>query len=80
DLIAQQLDLDPGVLCSRDRLEAVARAQPSTVDALLDVPGMRRWQVDVLGTALLRALRVGAAKPSAPAKANGADDSPYRDS
>lgn len=86
DTVAAELDLDPGVLCARDRLEAVARRNPRTPDELADVSELRRWQVEVLGEGMLRALR--GAKPAAsaptvgaPATAGRADSerSPYRD-
>lgn len=57
DAAAQRLDLDPGVLCSRDRLEAVARRNPSSVDELLEVKELRRWQIDEMGEEFLEALR-----------------------
>ena len=41
--------MDPGVLASRERLEAVARAKPKSVDDLAAIPGLRRWQIDVMG-------------------------------
>ncbi|HKS07867.1 MAG TPA: HRDC domain-containing protein [Gemmatimonadaceae bacterium] len=56
DEIATQLDLDPGVLCSRERLEAVARKKPRSAEELAAIPELRRWQVEVLGSALLRGL------------------------
>ena len=56
DTAAKRLTLDPGVLCSRDRLEAVARRNPSTVDELADVPELRRWQVGELGADFVHAL------------------------
>jgi ribonuclease D len=56
DEAAQRLDLDPGVLGARDRLEAVARKNPATVEQLATIPELRRWQVDVLGEAFVRAL------------------------
>ncbi|MCU0636278.1 MAG: HRDC domain-containing protein [Gemmatimonadaceae bacterium] len=78
DAVALGLDLDPGVLCSRDRLEAIARARPTSLEALIDLPGMRRWQAEVLGDPLLRALGSGKAMPAtAPGKTLG--ESPYRD-
>jgi ribonuclease D len=49
DEAAQRLDMDPGVLASRERLEAVARAKPKSVDDLAAIPGLRRWQIDVMG-------------------------------
>jgi ribonuclease D len=73
DAAASRLSLDPGVLFSRERLEAVARANPRTADDLLRVNDVRRWQVDVLGAEFLNALGEAPAAPAA------VDDSPYRD-
>jgi ribonuclease D len=56
DAAAKRLELDPGVLCSRDRLEAVARRNPSTFDELAEVTELRRWQVAELGADFVRAL------------------------
>jgi len=53
---AEKLGLDPGVLCGRPALEAVARARPSDRAGLARVEELRRWQIDVLGDALLAAL------------------------
>ncbi len=55
DQIAVDLNLDPGVLCARDRLEAVARRNPKTVDEVAQVPELRRWQVEVLANAFVSA-------------------------
>jgi ribonuclease D len=54
--VAKTLGLDPGVLCGRTTLEAVARAKPVNRAGLLQIPELRRWQVEVLGDALLTAL------------------------
>jgi ribonuclease D len=56
DALATELDLDPGVLCSRDRMEAAARRKPQHADDLLEVPELRRWQVEVLGEGFVKAL------------------------
>jgi ribonuclease D len=56
DAAAKRLTLDPGVLCSRDRLEAVARRNPSTVDELAEIPELRRWQVAELAEDFVRSL------------------------
>lgn len=56
DEVARKLDLDPGVLCSRERLENIARSGAKTVDDLVAVPGLRRWQVEVMGPGLIAAL------------------------
>lgn len=55
--VATQLGLDAGVLCGRATLEAVARARPDTRAGLAQVGELRRWQIEVLGDALLEALR-----------------------
>ncbi|HEU4722084.1 MAG TPA: ribonuclease D [Gemmatimonadaceae bacterium] len=56
DAAAKRLSLDPGVLCSRDRLEAVARRNPTSVEEVAEVPELRRWQVAELGADFVRAL------------------------
>ncbi len=72
DATAARLDLDPGVLCSRDRMEAVARKNPTTLEELESVVELRRWQARVLGEDFLKAL--------APHRKPVAEtSSPYRD-
>ena len=56
DEAATRLDLDPGVLCARDRLEAVARKNPKTRDDLETIAELRQWQRTVLGESFLKAL------------------------
>ena len=56
DAAATRLELDPGVLCSRERLENVARSGAKTLDDLAQVPGVRRWQVEEMGKEFLAAL------------------------
>jgi len=56
DTAAADLDLDPGVLCARDRMEAVARANPRTREELAQVAELRNWQREVLGDGFVRAL------------------------
>lgn len=55
--VAERLELDPGVLCGKPMLEAIARARPTDRTALAAVDGFRRWQVEVLGDAVLQALQ-----------------------
>jgi len=55
--IATELGLEAGVLCGRTTLEAVVRARPTNRAALEQVGEVRRWQIEVLGDALLEALR-----------------------
>jgi ribonuclease D len=54
--VAQQLGLDPGVLCGKTTLEAIGRRRPADLAALGRIDGVRKWQVEVLGAALLAAL------------------------
>lgn len=56
DAAATRLNLDPGVLCSRERLESIVRKKPEGVRDLEDVPGLRRWQIAEMGEEFVRAL------------------------
>ncbi|HEU4828117.1 MAG TPA: ribonuclease D [Gemmatimonadales bacterium] len=53
---ATRIDLPPGVVCPNGTLEAVARAAPRSLEELAAIPGVRRWQVDVLGNDLVAAV------------------------
>src|SRR6266581_6596395 len=57
DAAATRLELDPGVLCSRERLENVARSGAKTIEDLAAVPDLRRWQVEEMGEGFIRALQ-----------------------
>jgi ribonuclease D len=57
NLLAVRLDLAPGVLCPNGTLEAIARVNPTSRDALAAVPELRRWQLEELGPELLAAVR-----------------------
>jgi ribonuclease D len=59
DAKARELDLEPGVLCARERLEAIARKRAASLDELSEIPELRRWQIEVLGTDLICAMRDG---------------------
>lgn len=75
DDAAKRLEIDPGVLCSRDRLEAIARAVPRSVEELrAAAPDLRAWQAAEIGAAAVKALR-----EFSPVAGDAAGDSPYRD-
>lgn len=81
DAAAVRLDLDPGVLCSRDRMEAVARRNPRTAAEVAEVSELRRWQVEVLASdfaAVLAKMPLASGGTVKPVK-NKASDSPYSD-
>jgi ribonuclease D len=56
DSAATRLELDPGVLCSRERLENIARTGAKTIDDLGSVPDLRRWQIEEMGAGFIAAL------------------------
>jgi len=57
DEVARDLDLDPGVLCSRERLENIARSDAKGPTELEAVPGLRRWQIELMGAGFIQALQ-----------------------
>jgi ribonuclease D len=92
DEAAKRLALDPGVLCSRDRMEAVARRNPETVAEVAEVTELRRWQVSELAEAFVAALvphrKSGGTPPGGNAAVTGSRlatvvqtsaESPYRE-
>src|SRR6185503_8298519 len=57
DAAATRLELDPGVLCSRERLENVARSGAKSIEELAAVPDLRRWQIEEMGAGFIAAIR-----------------------
>jgi ribonuclease D len=53
DAAADRLQIDRGFLMPRQQLEDIARRRPATPEALLEVPDMRRWQVEAMSEELL---------------------------
>ncbi len=60
DAAATRLELDPGVLCSRERLENIARSGAKSVQELAAVPDLRRWQIEEMGAGFIGALTMKA--------------------
>lgn len=56
---AQELGLDRGVLLSNSQIAEVVRRVPRTVQELTAIPGIRRWQAEVLGPEVLRVVKNG---------------------
>jgi ribonuclease D len=79
DVAAARLDLDPGVLCSRDRLETIARMQPQSIDRLSEIRELRRWQIAELGEPFIRVFTGGAPAETSEAAPAASEDSPYAD-
>lgn len=57
---ADELGVDRGTLMPNATLLEVARAEPSSPEALERVEGVRKWQIEALGDGLLSALEEGA--------------------
>ncbi len=56
DEVAQELELDPGLLAPRHVLSAITSNEPHNIDELAEIPAMRRWQIAVAGERLIAAL------------------------
>lgn len=54
--LAQQYGLQPGVLCPNGTLEAIARANPQSVEEMKGIPGLREWQRNEFGAQLMESL------------------------
>jgi ribonuclease D len=53
---AKALDLPRGTVLANAVIAGIARAAPSSFDELLEVDGMRRWKVELLGERVLEAV------------------------
>ena len=56
DDAAARLELDPGVLCSRDRMEQLARLLPAETSVIDRIPEFRKWQIAEMGEGFVKAL------------------------
>jgi ribonuclease D len=79
DEAAKRMSLDPGVLCSRDRMEAVARRNPEKAEEVAEVTELRRWQVSELASAFVAALAPHRKKSRASVTASDAANSESSD-
>jgi len=66
------------VLCARDRMEAVARKNPTTREEIESIPELRGWQARELGDDFIKALAPHR-KQTASKQAAESTGSPYRD-
>ena len=64
NIIAQRLDLAPGVTCPNGTLEEIAKRAPTTVEELDSIPSLRRWQRKEFGKELLAVLPEPAPAPA----------------
>lgn len=53
---AEELGIDRGTLLPNATLEEIARQMPGTREALAKVPGVKKWQVEAAGDAMLSVL------------------------
>jgi ribonuclease D len=66
--LAASYPLPPGILCPNGTLEAIARLAPVSLDQLVEVPALRRWQLKEIGPALLAAATGPAPAPEGTAQ------------
>jgi ribonuclease D len=64
NVIAQRLDLAPGVACPNGTLEEIARRAPTSLEGLEAIPALRRWQRTEFGKELLAAVPEPAPAPT----------------
>ncbi len=56
EYMSEKTGIEPGFLLSNATIAAVAVAQPSSEEELLDINGTRRWQVELLGKDMIKIL------------------------
>jgi ribonuclease D len=56
-LRAEGLGLDRGVLLSNAQITDIVKSDPGSLRELRAIPGIRRWQVEILGTEVLHLLK-----------------------
>lgn len=56
DGLMQQFELRPGIVAANQMLSEIARTLPGDLEALAALPGIRKYQVEHFGTALLKAI------------------------
>ncbi|MEZ4334701.1 MAG: HRDC domain-containing protein [Myxococcota bacterium] len=76
---AQSLSLDPGVLCPNAALEAIAWANPATVDAMREIAELKGWFVREFGEEIVGLLATHAESAAAETPSEGADASETTD-
>jgi len=54
---AQELGLEKGVLLSNAQIAEIIRSAPQSVEALKTLPGVRDWQVELLGPEIIQTLK-----------------------
>jgi ribonuclease D len=56
DTMADRLELDPPILINKAIMTAIAACNPTTVDELHTISGLRQWQINTLGEGIINAL------------------------
>ncbi len=53
DIRAEELEIDPALVCNKTMLTAIARLNPLDVNSLCAIQGMRQWQITEFGAEIL---------------------------
>jgi ribonuclease D len=56
---ANELGLDRGVLLSNSQIMEIVRQTPRSAEELVGLPGIRRWQAELIGSEILRMVQEG---------------------
>jgi ribonuclease D len=56
---SKELGLDRGVLLSNTQISEIVRVSPTTQEELRGIPGVRDWQMQILGNEVLRLVKAG---------------------
>jgi ribonuclease D len=54
---AEEIGLDKGILLSNAKINEIVRSIPPSMDSLRALPGIRNWQVEILGEEILGILQ-----------------------
>lgn len=56
---AEELGIDRGVLLSNSQIMEIVRQTPGSADELVGLPGIRRWQAELIGSEILKMVQEG---------------------
>ncbi len=57
DTLSDELGMEPGFLLNNNQISAIAGQNPETAEALLQIDGIRRWQVEAMAAKILATLK-----------------------
>ncbi|MBN1277125.1 MAG: ribonuclease D [Deltaproteobacteria bacterium] len=55
--LAQELGVDPSIICTNAQIQAIAIANPEKPEDMMEIPDIRKWQIKLFGEEICRVLR-----------------------